>query len=73
MTRHPQNAEGEFWVDQDTCIACQVCVEEAPASFKFDPAAGKSYVYKQPETEAELAAAREAVEMCPILAPKEGA
>ena len=73
MTKHPHNAEGKFWIDQDECIACQVCVAEAPANFRFDGVSGKSYVFKQPETDTELAAVREAVEMCPILAPKEDA
>ena len=69
--RHPQNAEGKFWIEQDECVACAVCVGEAPQNICFDDAAGKSYVFKQPENDTELAAVREAVEMCPVLAPKE--
>ena len=69
--RHPQNAEGNFWINQDECVACAVCVGEAPENIRFDDAAGKSYVFKQPENDTELAAVREAVEMCPVLAPKE--
>ena len=71
MSKHPQNAEGKFWIDQVACIACQVCNEEAPENIKFDEDAEKSYVFKQPENDAELAAVREAVIMCPVLAPKE--
>ena len=52
-------------------MACQVCTGEALRIFRFDDASGKSYVFKQPENDAELAAVREAVEMCPVLAPKE--
>ena len=69
--KHPQNADGKFWIEQEECIACQVCTGEAPANITFDDDTGKSYVFKQPENDAELAAVREAVEMCPVLAPKE--
>ena len=69
--KHPKNAEGKFWIDQEVCVACQVCTGEAPANIRFDAAAGKSYVFKQPETDGELAAVREAVILCPVEAPKE--
>ena len=71
MSRHPQNAEGKFWIDQEACVACQVCTGEAPATIRFDTAAGKSYVFKQPETDEELHAVREAVALCPTEAPRE--
>lgn len=71
MSRHPQNAEGRFWIDQNTCVACLACVAEAPDNIRFDDVAGMSYVFKQPENDEELAAVREAVEMCPVYAPKE--
>jgi len=69
--RHPQNAEGRFWVDQDVCVACCVCVGDAPENIRFDDASGKSYVFKQPDNEAELAAVRESMTMCPVEAPRE--
>ena len=71
MSRHSQNAAGKFWIDQELCVGCQVCTGEAPDNITFDSAAGKSYVSKQPENDAELAAVREAVELCPTSAPKE--
>ena len=71
MSKHPQNAEGKFWIDQEACVACQVCTGEAPANIRFDAAAGKSYVFKQPETDEELNAFREAVVLCPTEAPRE--
>ncbi len=71
MSKHPQNAEGKFWINQEACVACQVCTGEAPANIRFDAAAGKSYVFKQPETDQELDAVREAVVLCPVEAPKE--
>jgi ferredoxin len=71
MPRHPNNAEGKYWIEQDECVACGVCYAEAPENIRFDDATSKSYVYKQPENDIELAAVRDAVEMCPVLAPKE--
>jgi ferredoxin len=72
MSKHPQNAEGKFWIDQEVCVACSTCFEEAPNNIRFDDTRGMSYVYKQPETDEELHAVREAVELCPVEAPKEG-
>lgn len=71
MSRHPNNAEGKFWIEQDECVGCQVCTSEAPANIRYDDSVGKSYVFKQPENDAELHAVREAVDLCPALAPKE--
>jgi ferredoxin len=71
MPKHPNNAEGKYWIEQDECVACGVCYAEAPANIRFDDATSKSYVYKQPQNDVELAAVRGAVEMCPVLAPKE--
>ena len=72
MAKHSNNAEGKFWIEQDECVACQVCTAEAPENIRFDNASGKSYIFKQPDSDAELTAVREALEMCPVLAPKEG-
>ena len=69
--KHPQNAEGKFWIDQDVCVACCVCYGEAPDNVAFDEVSGKSYVFKQPENDTELHAIRESVVMCPVEAPKE--
>ena len=69
--RHPQNAEGKFWINQEECVGCQVCTTEAPENVRYDEDANKSYVFKQPENDTELHQMREAVELCPALAPKE--
>lgn len=71
MTKHPQNAEGKFWIDQDECVACGVCYAEAPDNIRLDESAQKSYVFKQPENEEEVHAVKEAVALCPVEAPKE--
>jgi ferredoxin len=68
--RHYQNAEGQFWIDQDECVGCQVCVGDAPVNITFDSTSGKSYVFKQPETADELHGLSEAVILCPIGAVK---
>jgi ferredoxin len=68
--KHPNNAEGKYWVHQDECVACQVCIGEASENFRFDDATGKSYIFKQPENDAEMAAVLDAIEMCPVLAPR---
>ncbi len=31
----PENVEGEFYVDEE-CIACGLCVDEAPENFCYD-------------------------------------
>ena len=61
MSKHSHNADGKFWIDQEVCVACQVCTGEAPANIRFDDTAGKSYVFKQPATDGELAAVREEI------------
>lgn len=71
--RHAQNAEGRFWIDQEICVGCSSCFEEAPDNMRYDPSTGKSYVYKQPENDAEIAAVREAMDVCPVEAPREDA
>lgn len=63
--KYPENVPGKFYVD-DNCIDCDLCRETAPASFKRQDDGGYSYVYKQPETEEELAKAIEAMEGCPV-------
>ena len=69
--RHAQNAPGPFWIDQDVCVACAVCYAEAGDNIRFDDHVARSYVYKQPEGDNEMAAVREAVDMCPVEAVKE--
>ncbi len=62
--KHPLNVAGKFYNDQ-SCIDCDMCREIAPSIFTRDDDEGLSYVYKQPETLAEIALATEALEACP--------
>jgi ferredoxin len=63
--RVPGNEPGRFYVDQE-CIDCDLCREIASDNFDRNEDEGFSYVYKQPETEAELKACREALDSCPV-------
>ena len=62
--KHPLNAPGAFFNDS-TCCDCDLCREIAPAVFRRDEDTGASYVWRQPVSEEEIAAAREAMEGCP--------
>lgn len=55
------------------CISCGRCFEQAPNNFEpnEDLGAGRSYVYKQPETEDEVESCREAIDLCPVEAIEE--
>lgn len=64
--KHPLNAEGRFWVDQNVCLACDTYQSEAPNNFGFDVEIGSSYVSKQPENEEELKAVRKAIFVCAV-------
>lgn len=63
--RVPGNQPGRFYVDHE-CIDCDLCREIASDNFERNEDEGFSYVYKQPESEAELNACREALDSCPV-------
>ena len=63
--KYPENVSGKFYVD-DQCIDCDACRTEAPNNYTRNDAHGYSFVYKQPVTEAEVAACEEAVLCCPV-------
>ena len=63
--KYPENVTGSFYVD-DQCIDCDLCRETAPANFTRNDDGGHSYVYKQPENDAESALCKEAMEGCPV-------
>jgi len=60
--RLDENVPGDFFVDS-TCIDCDACRVFAPAV--FSDAGDQSFVFHQPETEAELLAAQKALITCP--------
>jgi len=61
--RVSENVEGEYYVD-DQCIACGVCVGEAPDNFEMS--GDYAYVFKQPENEDEREACESALNACPV-------
>ena len=63
--KYSDNVTGTFYVD-DQCIDCDLCRETAPANFTRNDDGGHSYVYKQPENDAETALCKEAMEGCPV-------
>jgi ferredoxin len=66
-SKHPQNAPGAWYVDT-TCTMCRTCLEEAPNLLKANEDETAVYFFKQPEGDAETAAAQRAMEVCPTLA-----
>ena len=63
--KYPENITGKIYVD-DQCIDCDLCRETAPANFKRNDDGGHSYLYKQPESDAEESLCKEAMEGCPV-------
>jgi len=63
--RVPDNRPGAFYVDRE-CIDCDLCRELAPDNFERNEDEGYSYVYKQPASDGERSACREALESCPV-------
>jgi ferredoxin len=63
--RLSDNVPGRFYVD-DQCIDCDVCREVAPGVFRQNREEGHSFVFAQPDSRGEEAAAREALEECPV-------
>lgn len=61
----PDSVPGKFYVDTQ-CIDCNLCRDTAPANFRQNEAAGFSFVYKQPENDAEEAQCKEAKDACPV-------
>lgn len=59
------NAEGSYYVD-DQCIACDACCVEAPDFFVMNDDDGHAYVIKQPQTDAEIEEAENALMACPV-------
>jgi hypothetical protein len=67
--REPSNAPGAFYVVKNHCITCSAPVEAAPATMSWNQSPNQKScalhcrVHKQPETEEELKAMIEAVDI----------
>lgn len=61
---HPLNAPGDFYVEEDMCIACGAPEKEAPdlmSHLEAEGSAGHCYFHRQPQTPAEVQRAVNAV------------
>lgn len=63
--KYPENVTGRYYVDKE-CIACDACVLAAPNHFKMHEEDGHAFVNVQPQSEADEAACKEAMEGCPV-------
>jgi len=59
------NVAGKWFVDK-SCILCSVCATVAPDNFRESEQGDHDVVYKQPITDQELAACKDAKEQCPV-------
>ncbi len=63
--KYPENIKGQFYVDR-SCIACDACVTAAPENFSMDENDGHAFLSKQPKSDEEVEACKEAMEGCPV-------
>jgi ferredoxin len=69
IRKHPLNVTGRYYVDCDTCLDHELCVETAPNNFRMDyEMLTAAYVFKQPDNPEEEAQCRQALEECPVTA-----
>jgi ferredoxin len=66
-SKQPLTVPGVWYVDT-TCTMCRMCLEEAPNLLKVNDDETAVYFLKQPEGDAETAAAQRSMEVCPTLA-----
>ena len=64
-TKWKQNVEGKYYVDE-TCIACDACVVEAPKFFDMNDEEGHAFVFKQPKNESDIEDCESALAACPV-------
>ena len=65
---HSLNASGRYYVDCNTCLDHECCVETAPNNFRLHETYYTAYVFKQPDTSEEEAQCQQALEECPVAA-----
>lgn len=67
VKKHPLNAKGKFYIDQNSCLCSDACKTVAPNNFDYVNDGEYGYfVSKQPETAKELEEMREAIRCCPV-------
>jgi ferredoxin len=65
----PQSIPGKYYIT-DQCTDCDLCRECAPMNIRRDDQTGRSYVFKQPNTDDEIALVEDGVQGCPTEAVK---
>lgn len=65
LFRLTDNIKGPFYID-NTCIACNACIIEAPVFFKMDDIKGHALVIKQPDNAQDEKLCLNALESCPV-------
>ena len=63
--RYDENVPGKFFVDK-SCIFCGLCSSIAPDNFKESADGTHDFVYKQPASDGEVAASKDAMAQCPV-------
>lgn len=58
-------SRARFSVDDVLCIGCRLCEERAPENMEMARGSSAAVVRKQPESDEEEEACREAAEYCP--------
>ena len=59
--RHSLNVEGDFYVENEVCLACDAAPNEAPDLMVLDEKIWHCYFKKQPETSEEIKQAINAI------------
>ena len=65
--RNSLNVPGRYYIDA-SCIACGVCVSEAPKHFKMADDDSTALVFQQPVGADETASCENALSACPVQA-----
>lgn len=66
LNKSSLNVKGKYYVDFDTCLDHECCVEIAPNNIRMDMENYVAYFFKQPETLDEQKQCNEAVITCPV-------
>ncbi len=59
------NATGKYYVDTQ-CIACEVCLKEAPTFFSMNDNFVCAFVSKQPQNKHDIGLCETVLELCPV-------
>lgn len=65
LKKLPGNVPGPYYCD-DSCIACEACVGEAPEHFRMEDNGEYAFVFRQPATADERERCESALSICPV-------